>query len=130
MSWIAIIVLAVGTYAMKAVGPVVLGRRAVPMRVQRLFLLLAVALLAALIALSTLADDGRLAFDVALVAGVGAASQRMAMASVLTLAYPRFRSRVRRVPRVPRVRRVPRLTRVPRVLQRCVDAVPPRAAGP
>ena len=73
MSWIAIIVLAVGTYAMKAVGPVVLGRRAVPMRVQRLFLLLAVALLAALIALSTLADDGRLAFDVALVAGVGAA---------------------------------------------------------
>ena len=30
MSWVAIIVLAVGIYAMKAVGPVVLGRRVVP----------------------------------------------------------------------------------------------------
>ncbi len=50
-----------------------MARRAVPMRVQRLFLLLAVALLSALIALSTLADDGRLAFDVALIAGVAAA---------------------------------------------------------
>lgn len=73
MSWAAIIVLAVGTYAMKAVGPVALGRRAVPMRLQRLFLLLAVALLAALIGLSTLADGDRLTFDVPLVAGVGAA---------------------------------------------------------
>ena len=59
MSWAAILILAVGTYAMKAVGPVVLGRRVVPMRVQRLFLMLAVALLAALIALSTLADGAR-----------------------------------------------------------------------
>lgn len=32
MSWAAILILAVGTYAMKAVGPVVLGRRVVPMR--------------------------------------------------------------------------------------------------
>lgn len=73
MSWAAILVLAVGTYAMKAVGPVMLGRRVVPMRVQRLFLMLAVALLAALIALSTLADGARLTFDVPLVAGVSAA---------------------------------------------------------
>lgn len=73
MSWLAIIVLAVGTYAMKAVGPVFLGQRAVPVRVQRLFLLLAVALLAALIALSTVADGTDLTFDVPLVTGMAAA---------------------------------------------------------
>ena len=73
MSWAAILVLAVGTYAMKAVGPVLLGRRVVPARVQRFFLLLAVALLSALIALSTLADGDRLSFDLPLVAGVSAA---------------------------------------------------------
>lgn len=73
MSWAAIFALAAGTYAMKAVGPVALGRRAVPMRVQRLFLMLAVALLAALIALSTFADGDRLTFDVPLVAGMAAA---------------------------------------------------------
>lgn len=73
MSWAAIIVLAVGTYAMKAVGPVLLGRRTVPMRVQRLFLMLAVALLSALIAVSTFADGADLMLDVPLVAGVAAA---------------------------------------------------------
>lgn len=73
MSWAAILILAVGTYAMKALGPVVLGRRVVPVRLQRLFLLLAVALLSALIALSTLADGARLTFDVPLVAGVSVA---------------------------------------------------------
>jgi branched-subunit amino acid transport protein len=43
------------------------------MRVQRLFLMLAVALLSALIALSTFADGADVSFDVPLVAGVGAA---------------------------------------------------------
>ena len=73
MSWGALLILAAGTYAMKAVGPVVLGRRVGPIRVQRLFLMLAVALLAALIALSTLADGARLKFDLPWVAGVSAA---------------------------------------------------------
>ncbi len=73
MSWAAIAVLALGTYVMKAVGPVALGRRVIPARVQRLFLLLAVALLAALVALSTFADGDRLTFDAPLAAGVGAA---------------------------------------------------------
>ena len=50
-----------------------LGRRVVPIRLQRLCLLLAVALLSALIALSTLADGARLKFDVPLVAGVSVA---------------------------------------------------------
>lgn len=79
MTWWAIITLAVGTYAMKAVGPVVIGRRAVPARVQRTFLLVAAALLAALVALSTFVDgshpDGaRVAIDWPLVAGVVAAA--------------------------------------------------------
>jgi len=43
------------------------------MRVQRLFPMLVVALLCALIVLSTLADGARLTFDVPLVAGVSAA---------------------------------------------------------
>lgn len=73
MTWAAIIVLAVGTYAMKAFGPVVLGRRPFPPHAQRLFVLLAVALLAALIALSTVADGDRLRFDFPLLAGVAAA---------------------------------------------------------
>lgn len=73
MTWFAIIALAVGTYAMKAVGPLIVGRRAFPERLQRMFLLLAVALLAALIALSTFADGDRLMADGPLIAGMGAA---------------------------------------------------------
>lgn len=73
MSWSAILVLAFGTYAMKAVGPVLLGRRTVPARLQRLFLIVAVALLAALIALATFAEGTRLTGDLPLMAGVGAA---------------------------------------------------------
>lgn len=74
MTWTAILVLALGTYAMKAAGPVLLGRRRLPPGVQRGFVLLAVALLAALIALSTLVEDDRLHFDFPLVAGVAAAA--------------------------------------------------------
>lgn len=74
MTWSAIWVLAAGTYAMKAAGPVLIGRRGLPLRLQRLVMLLAAALLAALIALATLSDGGDLAIDWGLVAGVGAAA--------------------------------------------------------
>lgn len=78
MTWWAIATLAAGTYAMKAVGPVVIGRRTIPVRLQRMFLLVAAALLAALVALSTFvdgtyADGARVVIDWPLVVGVGAA---------------------------------------------------------
>jgi hypothetical protein len=63
VTWWAICATALGTYAMKAAGPVVLGGRAFPVAVQRSFTLLAVTLLAALIAISTLASGPRLVID-------------------------------------------------------------------
>jgi branched-subunit amino acid transport protein len=90
MSWAAIAVLAAGTYAMKAVGPVALGRRPFPKRVQYLLLLLAVALLAALVALSTVTADGRLAGDLPLIGGVAAAGlailRRVPLVGVILIA--------------------------------------------
>jgi len=90
VSWTAIAVLALGTYAMKAVGPVVVGRRPFPQRVQFMLLLLAVALLAALIAVSTVTDEGRLAGDVPLIGGVTAAGvaawRRVPLVGVILIA--------------------------------------------
>ena len=65
------IVLALGTYAMKAVGPVVVGSRKLPDKVEETFTLLAVTLLAALVAVSTFVSDGHLTID-ARAAGVAA----------------------------------------------------------
>ena len=72
MTWLAIIVLAVGTYLMKALGPVIVGGRPFPPKLERLFVILAVSLIAALIALSTFADGDRLMADAPLIAGVAA----------------------------------------------------------
>ena len=52
---------AVVTFAIKAVGPVALGGRALPPRLTGVIVLLAPALLAALIATQALADGDRLA---------------------------------------------------------------------
>lgn len=58
MSWTAILILAFGTYAMKASGPVLLGNRRLPAPVTALADLLAPALLAALVVISSLTHDG------------------------------------------------------------------------
>lgn len=55
-AWTAVLVLAVGTYAMRLAGPVLADRLSVPDRVQRLFGLAATALLAALIATAALTE--------------------------------------------------------------------------
>lgn len=73
MSWLAIAVLAVGTYLLKAVGPLVVGGRTLPPRVDALLALLPPALLAALVAVQTLGGTGGIAFD-ARVAGVAVAA--------------------------------------------------------
>jgi uncharacterized membrane protein len=55
VTWWAILALAAGTYVCKAAGPVALGARAVPPRVQDALTLVSVTLLAALVAISTVA---------------------------------------------------------------------------
>ena len=72
MSWAAVLGLAVGAYAFKVLGLVVLGGRELPPKVARCIALLPAALLPALIAVQTLTIDDRWAID-ARAAGVGAA---------------------------------------------------------
>lgn len=63
MNWAALLVLAAGSYALKAAGPLLLGDREPSPRVARLLALVAVPLLAALIVVQTLADGERLVLD-------------------------------------------------------------------
>lgn len=60
-------VLATGTYALKAAGPVVVGARPLPASFRRTVDLLPAALLAALALVSTVADDQTLMIDARLV---------------------------------------------------------------
>lgn len=71
-AWLVIGGLAVGTYALKAAGPLLLGGRALPERFERLARLLPAALLAALVVVSTVAGDRAVVVDARL-AGVLAA---------------------------------------------------------
>ncbi|HEY3260680.1 MAG TPA: AzlD domain-containing protein [Pseudonocardiaceae bacterium] len=58
MSWAAVLVLAAGTYAFRLAGPVLRERLQVSASVQRLLMLGAVALLAALIATAAFTSGG------------------------------------------------------------------------
>ena len=73
MTWTVIAVLAIGTYALKAAGPVLLGERQLPPRVRSLARLLPVAMLCALVLLQTVQVAGGLALD-ARAAGLAAAT--------------------------------------------------------
>jgi len=73
MSWAALLVLAAGTYACRAAGPLLLGGRELPPRLDAVLGLLPAALLAALVATQTFADGTALALD-ARAAGVAAAA--------------------------------------------------------
>ena len=68
--WILIAVVAVLTAAIKAVGPVLLGGRALPPRFNGVIVVMPAAVLAALVVTSALADGDRLAVDATTV-GVG-----------------------------------------------------------
>jgi branched-subunit amino acid transport protein len=70
---VVLIVLAVGTYAFKAAGPLVLGDRPLPSGLRHLVDLLPAALLAALTLVSTVGDGQTLTVDARLV-GLGAAA--------------------------------------------------------
>jgi uncharacterized membrane protein len=72
-TWLIVAAVAAGTMAIKAAGPVLLGSRALPGPVQAVVALLAPALLAALVATSTVSTGQQLTLD-ARVAGVAVAA--------------------------------------------------------
>lgn len=73
MSWPALLVLAAGTYAFRAVGPLLLSGRELPPRLAAVLNLLPAALLAALVATQTFTDGAALTLD-ARAAGLAAAA--------------------------------------------------------
>ena len=78
MTWGLVLGLAAGSYALKAAGPLLLGGRRLPAGAERALLLVAVALLAALVAVSTLGAGRGLALD-SRVAGLAAAAGALAL---------------------------------------------------
>jgi branched-subunit amino acid transport protein len=62
-----LVIMTVGTFALKSAGPLVLGDRALPVRVQRVVDLLPAALLAALALVSTVGDGQEIVIDARLV---------------------------------------------------------------
>ncbi|MDQ8043407.1 MAG: AzlD domain-containing protein [Solirubrobacteraceae bacterium] len=63
MSWLAIVILALGSYALKAAGPLLVGDRQPSPGAARLLALVAVPLLAALIVVQTVGDGKHLVLD-------------------------------------------------------------------
>jgi branched-subunit amino acid transport protein len=62
-----LVIMTIGTFALKSAGPLVLGDRALPVRVQQVVDLLPAALLAALALVSTVADGQEIVVDARLV---------------------------------------------------------------
>jgi branched-subunit amino acid transport protein len=71
-TWSIVVFTGLATWAIKAAGPVLLGGRALPARVDRVIALLAPAMLGALVAINTFASGRSLMLD-ARAAGIGAA---------------------------------------------------------
>ena len=71
-AWIIVLAVGAGTVAIKAAGPVLLGGRPLPERLQRIVAMLAPALLAALVATAALGSGQQLVLD-ARVIGLGVA---------------------------------------------------------
>ena len=72
-AWLIVLAVSCGTIVIKAAGPVLLGGRPLPDRVQEVVAMLAPALLAALVATAALGSGQQLVLD-ARVIGVGAAA--------------------------------------------------------
>ena len=73
VAWFVVAFVGLATVSIKALGPVLLGGRALPGRVAGVVVLLAPALLAALVAINTFGSGQRLTVDARL-AGVAAAA--------------------------------------------------------
>ena len=64
---VVLIVMTIGTFALKSAGPLVLGDRMLPLRIQQVVGLLPAALLAALTIVSTVGDGRAIVLDARLV---------------------------------------------------------------
>ena len=82
--WLAIVVVGAATVLLKATGPVLLGGRELPPRVNALVVLLAPAVLAALVVTQVVGGDRELVFDARLV-GLGAAVAAIAFRAPLVV---------------------------------------------
>lgn len=80
--WIAVIAVGLGTIALKGVGPVLLGGRPLPARLDAVVVLLGPTLLAALVVTQTVGDSEGFVADARL-AGVGAATVAIALRAPL-----------------------------------------------
>jgi branched-subunit amino acid transport protein len=63
VTWTALLLLGAGSYALKAVGPVVVGRRPLPPTAVEVLELLSIPVLAGLVAVQTLNGGGELVID-------------------------------------------------------------------
>jgi len=77
-AWVLVVVVGAATSTFKALGPVIIGGRALPATVSRVVALLAPTLLAALVVVSTFATGRELVVD-ARVAGMAAAVTALAL---------------------------------------------------
>jgi hypothetical protein len=86
-AWLIVIGIGIGTVAIKASGPVLLGGRALPARVGNVVALLAPALLAALVVSASVSSGSQLVADARLI-GVGAAAVALALrAPILVVVF-------------------------------------------
>ena len=83
--WIAIVAVTVATVAIKAAGPILVGGRELPARVNDVIALLTPALLAALVVTETFGEDGHLALNERAL-GVGVAAIAIALRAPVLLA--------------------------------------------
>jgi branched-subunit amino acid transport protein len=83
--WVVILAVTLASAAIKAAGPVLVGGRELPSRVNAVIALLAPALLAALVVTETFGDDGHLALDEKAL-GVGVAAVALALRAPVLLA--------------------------------------------
>jgi uncharacterized membrane protein len=87
--WVTIAVLAIGTVTIKAVGPVALGGRELPPRLEGVVARLAPSLLAALVVVDTFGGDRTLTVDesaAGLLAAAAALAARLPMIAVVAIA--------------------------------------------
>jgi branched-subunit amino acid transport protein len=88
-AWVVVALTGVGTIALKAAGPMLLGHRSLPAPVMRVLDLLAPALLAALVVVLVFGEEQRLVLDhrvIGLAAALGAAALRAPMAVIVVAA--------------------------------------------
>ena len=83
--WVAIVAVTLASAAIKAAGPILVGGRELPPRVNAVIALLAPALLAALVFTETFGEDGHLVLDERFL-GVGVAAVALTLRAPALLA--------------------------------------------